>query len=67
MTNVEIIRRSPDPLGYEGDVLDRLRAMAEDELAGIGEVAVEEEAAVLRARLGLGKGGETVDGINPGR
>ena len=58
MTNVEIIRRSPDPLGYEGDVLDRLRAMAEDELAGIGEAAVEEEAAVLRARLSLGKGGE---------
>jgi hypothetical protein len=67
MTKVEIIRRSPDPLGYEGGVLDRLRAMAEDELAGIGEAAVEEEAAVLRARLGLGKGGGTVDGIEPRR
>lgn len=67
MTNVAIIRRSPDPLGYEGDVLDRLRAMAEDELAGIGEAAVEEEAAVLRARLGLGKGGSTVDALNPRR
>jgi hypothetical protein len=67
MTHVEIILRSPDPWGYEGDVLDRLRAMARDELAGIGETAVEEEAAVLRARLGLGKGGAPADGIDPRR
>jgi hypothetical protein len=67
MTNVKIIRRSPDPLGYEGDVLDRLRAMAEDELAGIGVAAVDEEAAVLRARLGLNKEGRAIRGINPRR
>ena len=67
MTNVKIIRRSLDPLGYEGDVLDRLRAMAEDELAGIGMAAVDEEAAVLRARLGIGKGGRAIHGINPRR
>jgi hypothetical protein len=67
MTNVTIIRRSADPLGYEGDVLDRLRAMAEDELAGIGAAAVDEDAAILRARLGLSKEGRAFHGINPRR
>lgn len=67
MTNIKVIKCSPDPLGYEGDVLDRLRAMAEDELAGVGVAAVDEEAAVLRARLGLNKGGRAIYGINPRR
>lgn len=52
MSRVET-RRTPDPLGYDGDVAARLRAMAEDELTGVNDGAVEEEAAVLRARLGL--------------
>ena len=52
MTTIKITRRDPDPLGYDGDVLARLKAMAKDELAGVGEEAVLEEAAVLRARLG---------------
>ena len=52
MSKLEM-RRGPDPLGYDGDVVARLRAMAEDELAGVNDGTVEEEAAVLRARLGL--------------
>lgn len=54
-----IVRTAPpanDPLGYEGDVLARVRAMAHDALAGANEDAVEEEAAVLRNRLGLTQG-----------
>jgi len=39
--------------GYERDVLHRLRAMAEDELAGIEVAAVDEEAAVRWACLDL--------------
>ena len=49
--------REKDPLGYDGDALERLRAMAGDELVGIGADAVEEEASVLRARLGLRRPG----------
>src|ERR1700674_2727841 len=50
-TVVKTIRRDDDPLGYDGGVLARVRAMAEDALAGVNEDAVEEEAAVLRSRL----------------
>lgn len=66
MTKVET-RRGADPLGYDGDVVARLRAMAEDELAGVNDAAVEEEAAVLRARLGLRKSGGRADGVDPRR
>lgn len=57
----QVRRQSPDPLGYQGDVLARVRAMAEDEFAGVGEAAVQEEAAVLRARLRLGPARENPD------
>lgn len=40
-----------DPLGYDGTVEQRLRAMAEDAVAGRNSEAVAAEAAVLRARL----------------
>jgi hypothetical protein len=40
-----------DPLGYSGDVAERVRAMARDAIDGVNEQAVREEAAVLRARL----------------
>jgi hypothetical protein len=64
MTKVEIVRRA-DPLGYEGPVLDRLRVMARDELAGVGDAAVQEEAAVLRARLkGQADTGSAAKGTN---
>jgi hypothetical protein len=66
MAKVET-RRGPDPLGYDGDVVARLRAMAEDELAGLNDAAVEEEAAVLRARLGLRKSGGSTDRVDPRR
>jgi hypothetical protein len=46
-----IFRRSSDLLGYRGSVLERLRAMAKDELAGLNGAAVERETAVLRLRL----------------
>jgi hypothetical protein len=52
-TLVRTVRPAGDPLGYEGDVVARVRAMAEDALAGVNEHLVEEEAAILRARLGL--------------
>jgi prevent-host-death family protein len=52
MPKVEITLNTPDPLGYEGNALERVRSMAADELAGIGNAAVDEETAVLRARLG---------------
>lgn len=52
-TVVKMIRRDDDPLGYEGEVLARVRAMAEDAIAGINEDCVEDEAAVLRSRLHL--------------
>jgi hypothetical protein len=55
-----------DFLGYEGDVLTRVRAMAEDALAGVNETAVEEEAAMLRNRLGLNRRA-AADGIDQGR
>jgi hypothetical protein len=55
-TVVKLLKRENDPLGYEGGVFTRVRAMAEDALAGVNEDAVEEEAAVLRNRLGLGRG-----------
>lgn len=57
MSKVET-KRGPDPLGYDGDVVARLRAMAEDELSGANDGAVEDEAAILRARLGLPGGKE---------
>ena len=50
---VNVIRRDDDPLGYDGDVLARVRAMAQDALAGVNENIVEEEAAILRNRLRL--------------
>ena len=65
MAKVEIVRGS-DPLGYEGNVVERLRAMA-DELAGVNDSAVQEEAAVLRARLGLRQEGRSADGLDPRR
>ncbi len=43
MTTIKITRRDPDPLGYDGDVLARLKAMAKDELAGVGEEAVSKK------------------------
>jgi len=52
-TIVKVIRRDDDPLGYEGDVLARVRAMAKDAIAGVHEEAVDEETAVLRGRLHL--------------
>jgi len=52
-TVVKVIRRDDDPLGYEGGVLTRVRAMARDAIAGVHEEAVDEEAAVLRRRLNL--------------
>jgi hypothetical protein len=52
-TVVKMIKHDDDPLGYDGSVLARLRAMAEDAIAGINEDAVEEEAALLRNRLRL--------------
>jgi hypothetical protein len=52
-TVVNVIRRDDDPLGYEGGVLARVRAMANDALAGVNEDSVEEEAALLRNRLHL--------------
>lgn len=42
-----------DPLGYDGPLPERLRAMAEDAVVGRHQEAVAAEAAVLRARLGL--------------
>ncbi|MFT3940316.1 hypothetical protein [Rhodopseudomonas sp.] len=66
MTKVET-KRGSDPLGYDGDVIERLRAMAADEIAGINDTAVEEEAAVLRARLGLTKGGLSFEHVDSGR
>ena len=54
MTSVKIVSPAmDDPLGYEGDALTRVRAMAQEAIAGVNEDAVEEEAAVLRNRLGL--------------
>ena len=50
---MKVIRREDDPLGYEGSVLARVRAMAEDAIAGVHEGAVDEEAAALRRRLHL--------------
>jgi hypothetical protein len=52
-TVVKVTRRDDDPLGYEGSVVARVRAMAQDAIAGVNEDAVEEEAAVLRNRLRL--------------
>ena len=52
-TVVKVTRQDDDPLGYEGGVLARVRAMAEDALAGVNESSVDEEAAVLRNRLHL--------------
>jgi len=52
-TVVKATRRGDDPLGYEGSVVARVRAMARDAVAGVNEDAVEEEAAVLRNRLRL--------------
>jgi hypothetical protein len=52
-TVVKVTRRDDDPLGYEGSVVARVRAMARDAVAGVNEDAVEEEAAVLRNRLRL--------------
>jgi hypothetical protein len=66
MSKVQIVRGN-DPLGYDGSVSERLRAMAEDELAGINDAAVEDEVAVLRARLGLQKKEPNGDGHNQGR
>lgn len=45
--------RVTDPLGYDGPLPERLRALAEDAVAGRHQDTVEAEAAVLRARLGL--------------
>jgi hypothetical protein len=66
MNKIEIIRGS-DPLGYAGNVVERLRAMAEDELAGVNDTAVREEVAVLRARLGLQREDTSADGLDQGR
>jgi hypothetical protein len=53
MTTTRTTHPPDDPLGYDGTVLQRLRKMAEDELAGVNADVVSEESAVLRARLGL--------------
>jgi hypothetical protein len=66
MSKVQIVRGN-DPLGYDGSVPERLRAMAEDELAGINDAAVEDEVVVLRARLGLRKKKPIGDGHDQGR
>jgi len=52
-TVVKVTTRDDDTLGYEGSVVARVRAMAQDAVAGVNEDAVEEEAAVLRNRLRL--------------
>lgn len=62
---VRKIGRDYDPLGYEGDVFTRVRAMAEDAIAGANETVVDEEAAVLRNRLGLSR--RSADGLDQGR
>jgi hypothetical protein len=49
-TVVKVTRRDDDPLGYEGSVIAWVCAMARDAVAGVNEVAVEEEAGVLRNR-----------------
>jgi hypothetical protein len=50
---MKVIGRDNDPLGYDGSVLERVRAMAQDALAGANEDAVEEEAALIRRCLHL--------------
>ncbi|MFN7192988.1 MAG: hypothetical protein ACK5U4_16265 [Rhodospirillales bacterium] len=46
-----ITTQTSDPLGYDGDVLERVRKMALDAVNGVNADAVKEEAAILRARL----------------
>ena len=65
-TVVKVVWRDNDPLGYEGTVVERVRATAEDALAGVNEDCVEEEAAVLRNRLRLTPLPQ-LDGTDPGR
>jgi len=65
-TVVKVLRRDDDPLGYDGSVLARVRAMAQDALAGVNEDAVAEEAALLRSRLRL-KQPRQDDAVDPGR
>ncbi len=65
-TVVKVTRRDEDPLGYEGSVVARVRAMAQDAVAGVNEDAVEEEAGVLRNRLRL-KPLRADDAADPGR
>ncbi len=54
-TQVKTTHPQDDPLGYGGDLADRVRAMAQDAIDGVNEQAVREEAAVLRARLRPGR------------
>jgi hypothetical protein len=65
-TVVKVTRSDDVPLGYEGSVVARVRAMARDAVAGVNEDAVEEEAAVLRNRLRL-KPLPADDAADPGR
>lgn len=63
MTKVcTIIHQGDDPLGYDGDVVTRVRAMAKDALAGVNEDAVAEEAAILRPTLRLAKKADNAEG-----
>lgn len=62
MPKVSTIIQGDDPLGYDGDVFTRVRAMAKDALAGVNEDAVAEEAATLRRTLRLAKKVEDAEG-----
>lgn len=53
MVTIRTTTTGTDPLGYDGPLPERLRAMAEDAPVGRNQDAVEAETAVLRARLGL--------------
>jgi hypothetical protein len=64
-TTVKVITRGDDPLGHDGSVLERVRVMAEDAVAGINNNAVSEEAAILRNRLGVGTSRFRIDDADP--
>jgi hypothetical protein len=66
-TTVKTIRPADDPLGYEGDTIARVRAMAEDALARVNQDRVDEEAAILRSRLGFGSHRSSGHGPDPRR
>jgi hypothetical protein len=66
-TTVKVITRGDDPLGYDGSVLERVRAMAEDAVAGVNAQAVKEEAALLRNRLGVGARRVRINAVDSGQ